>query len=127
MIYQSTKEDGSPEWIYFDGQTKQRFATEAEARIAEAEANQMEEKQAFVRRLIALMTTLAQSDDTAENIQQAYFARGYNDGGITNEDVQALGLTAADVGSMIGIAEGFHNWLAAEGRRGVLSKVRIDV
>lgn len=42
MIYQATKEDGTPEWVYFDGQSKQRFATEGEARTAELEARMSE-------------------------------------------------------------------------------------
>lgn len=42
MIYQTTKENGDPEWVYHDGERKQRFATEAEAQAAEQEGRMNE-------------------------------------------------------------------------------------
>jgi hypothetical protein len=50
----------------------------------------------------------------SEDLRSAYFDRGYNSGGgdpITDNDVQSLGITAADISSYITMAEQISNFI----------------
>lgn len=129
MIYQATRDDGTPEWVYNDGTSKQRFATEGEALAAMGESATMDKKQIFVRGLVDLITVLAQADDRGDNAIGAWFARGYNAGdtAITDQDVASLGLSANDVTSMVIIVDGLRGYFGDQGRRSVLDKFRGDV
>jgi hypothetical protein len=129
MIYQATKENGDLEWVFNDGKSKQRFATEGEAQAAAGGAMSIEQKQKFAGGMIDLITALAQIDDRGDNASAVWFARGYNAGdtAITDADVAALGLTANDVLSMVIIVDGLRTYLGDQGRRGVLSKFRSDI
>ena len=67
------------------------------------------------------------SDDIA-SLQAIYFDRAYNGGGadeLTDADVEALGITAADVVGMITFAGALETFMAAN--RGYLSKMRNDL
>ena len=67
------------------------------------------------------------SDDIA-SLQAIYFDRGYGSGGaeeLTDADVEALGITAADVTGMITFAGALETFMAAN--RGYLSKMRNDL
>ena len=67
------------------------------------------------------------SDDIA-SLQAIYFDRGYGSGGaeeLTDADVEALGITAADVTGMITFAGALETFMAAN--RGYLSKTRNDL
>ena len=67
------------------------------------------------------------SDDIA-SLQAIYFDRGYGSGGadeLTDADVEALGITAADVVGMITFAGALETFMAAN--RGYLSKMRNDL
>ena len=67
------------------------------------------------------------ADDIAA-LQAVYFDRGYNAGAadaLTDADVEALGITAADVTGMITFAGALETFMAAN--RGYLSKMRNDL
>jgi len=67
------------------------------------------------------------ADDIAA-LQEVWFDRGYNSGGadeLTDADVEALGITAADVTGMITFAGALETFMAAN--RGYLSKMRNDL
>ena len=67
------------------------------------------------------------ADDIA-SLQAVYFDRGYNSGGadeLTDADVEALGITAADVVGMITFAGALETFMVAN--RGYLSKMRNDL
>ena len=67
------------------------------------------------------------ADDIAA-LQEVWFDRGYNSGGadeLTDADVEALGITAADVTGMITFAGALETFMVAN--RGYLSKMRNDL
>ena len=67
------------------------------------------------------------ADDIAA-LQEVWFDRGYNSGGadeLTDADVEALGITAADVTGMITFAGALETFMSAN--RGYLSKMRNDL
>lgn len=69
----------------------------------------MSQKITFVEnRLQATANSLAQAIDALRDAETVYFDRGYNSGGsnpITDADISALGVTAANVASMITLAQ----------------------
>lgn len=96
-IYQSA----SNQWIYFDGAIKRYFDTQQEA-IA------MNQKETFVQKLQAAATQIAQASDQFANLETVFFDRTYNSGGanqIQDVDIEATGLTAAQVGSLITLGQ----------------------
>jgi hypothetical protein len=75
--------------------------------------------------MAAIFSNLA---DDISALQGVWFDRGYNDGGsdeLTDQDVAALGVTAADVTGMITFAGALDTFLASN--RGYLSKMRNDL
>ena len=75
--------------------------------------------------MAAIFSNLA---DDISSLQAIYFDRGYGSGGadeLTDADVEALGITAADVTGMITFAGALDTFLAAN--RGYLSKMRNDL
>ena len=75
--------------------------------------------------MAALFSALA---DDILSLQNIYWDRGYNSGGadeLTDADVEALGITAADVVGMITFAGALETFMAAN--RGYLSKMRNDL
>lgn len=73
-------------------------------------------------------TRFSDMDDDIAALQYVWFDRGYNSGGadeLTDADVEALGITAADVTGMITFAGALDTFLAAN--RGYLSKMRNDL
>lgn len=87
-------------------------------------------KQSYTQGLVNIMTNLAQLSSTATSTSGAYFARGYDSNGadpIVDGDVAGLGITAADVGSLINIVNDFNTFLDTGGRRTIINKVRGDV
>jgi len=75
--------------------------------------------------MAAIFSNLA---DDIDSLQAIYFDRGYNAGAadaLTDADVEALGITAADVTGMITFAGALETFMAAN--RGYLSKMRNDL
>lgn len=73
-------------------------------------------------------TRFADMADDIAALQAVWFDRGYNSAGadeLTDADVEALGITAADVTGMITFAGALDTFLAAN--RGYLSKMRNDL
>lgn len=73
-------------------------------------------------------TRFSDMADDIGALQEVWFDRGYNSGGadeLTNADVEALGITAADVTGMITFAGALETFMAAN--RGYLSKMRNDL
>jgi hypothetical protein len=104
-IYQAA--DGR--YIYFDGVEKRFFDTEGEA-IA------MSRKETFVQKLQEAATQIAVAADRFEDLETIFFDRGYNSGGanqIQDEDIEATGLTAAQVGSLITFGQQLQLFLNA--------------
>ena len=88
----------------------------------------MANKQHYARQgqqMAALFSALA---DDILSLQNIYWDRGYNSGGadeLTDADVEALGITAADVVGMITFAGALETFMVAN--RGYLSKMRNDL
>lgn len=105
-VYQSA--DG--QWIYYDGATKRYYDNARDAHMAE-------QKTTFGQKMQAASTTLAQVADQFADLFTVYFDRGYNTGGanpIADEDVAALGITAADIAAGITLAEQIQNFLNSQ-------------
>jgi hypothetical protein len=123
-IYQAA--DGR--YIYFDGETKRYFDTQGEA-IA------MSQKETFVQKLQAAATQIAQAADQFANLETVFFDRTYNSGGakeIQDVDIEATGLTAAQVGSLITLGQQLqlflNNGAPAQGDYDVtLNAARTDI
>jgi hypothetical protein len=123
-IYQSA----SGQLIYFDGTTKHFFATMEGAQ-------RMASKQEYAQAAQAVTTTLAQVADKMEDMVTVYFDRGYGAGGakeITDADLAALGITAAELAGFITVAEQvgklLNNQEVTEGDYdSTLNKLRTDV
>ena len=121
-------QDANGGWIYFDGETKHRLATQQEAVT-------MSQKESFVQRLQGAATQLAQTADLFQDLFSVYFDRGYNDGGaneIGDDDIASTNLTAAQVGNLITLAEQLDHFLnnaaVAQGDYdAVLNAARTDV
>jgi len=102
-IYQSSDGD----WIVFDGTEKNFFSTEEEAQ-------DMASKLTFATQAQTSATSLSDVSDKLADLYSVYFDRGYNSGGsnpITNDDVASLGITAAQLGDMMTLAQQFANFL----------------
>jgi hypothetical protein len=59
-------------------------------------------------------TTLAQVSDALSDIETVYFDRGYNSGGgdeLVDGDITALEITAANIGSLITLAQQLRNFV----------------
>ena len=115
-------------WIYFDGENKRRF-------ITESEAVDMATKMTWSTQAQMDATTFAQVADRLVNLRTVYFDRLY-DAGNTNEiidsDVVALGITAAQLGALVTLAEHLEAFLnngavATLDRDPTLNAIRTDV
>lgn len=86
------------------------------------------DKQHYARRAQDMAAIFSNLTDDIAALQSVYWDRGYNAGGVdplTDEDVAALGITAADVTGMITFADALDTFLTAN--RGYLSKMRNDL
>lgn len=88
----------------------------------------MANKQQYARQAQQMAATFSALADDISALQAIYFDRAYNSGGadeLTDADVEALGITAADVVGMITFAGALETFMAAN--RGYLSKMRNDL
>lgn len=88
----------------------------------------MANKQHYARQAQQMAATFSALSDDILALQAIYFDRAYNSGGadeLTDADVEALGITAADVVGMITFAGALETFMAAN--RGYLSKMRNDL
>ena len=88
----------------------------------------MANKQHYARQAQQMAASFSALADDISALQAIYFDRGYNSGGadeLTDADVEALGITAADVVGMITFAGALETFMAAN--RGYLSKMRNDL
>lgn len=91
----------------------------------------MANKQQYARQAQQMAATFSALADDISALQAIYFDRGYNNGDpagadpLTDADVEALGITAADVVGMITFAGALETFMAAN--RGYLSKMRNDL
>ena len=86
------------------------------------------DKVQFSRRAQDMAAIFSNLSDDIAALQAVWFDRGYNSAGadeLTDADVEALGITAADVTGMITFAGALDTFLAAN--RGYLSKMRNDL
>ena len=86
------------------------------------------DKEKFSRRAQDMAAIFSNLSDDIGALQGVFFDRGYGSGGadeLTDADVEALGITAADVTGMITFAGALDTFLAAN--RGYLSKMRNDL
>ena len=88
----------------------------------------MSDKVRFSREAQEAASVFSKLSDTVAALQSVYFDRAYNSGGadeLIDADVEALGITAADVVGMITFAGALETFMAAN--RGYLSKMRNDL
>ena len=88
----------------------------------------MANKQHYARQAQQMAASFSALADDISALQAIYFDRGYNSGGadeLTDADVEALGITAADVVGMITFAGALETFMTAN--RGYLSKMRNDL
>ena len=88
----------------------------------------MANKQHYARQGQQMAASFSALADDISSLQAIYFDRGYNAGAadaLTDADVEALGITAADVTGMITFAGALETFMAAN--RGYLSKMRNDL
>jgi hypothetical protein len=124
-VYQAT--DGR--WIVFNNGIKSGYF------INEGDAQNMATKITWSTQAQADATTLAQVADKLANLETVYFDRGYDSGGgdpIVDGDVVSLGITAAQLGSLITLIQQLNNFLGnsavtAADYDSTLNAVRKDV
>ena len=88
----------------------------------------MSNKTKYASRAMDMASIFSSLSDDIASLQAVYFDRAYNSGGadeLTDADVEALGITAADVVGMITFAGALETFMAAN--RGYLSKMRNDL
>ena len=88
----------------------------------------MSNKSQYARRAQDMAAIFSSLSDDIAALQAVWFDRAYNGGGadeLTDADVEALGITAADVTGMITFAGALETFMAAN--RGYLSKMRNDL
>lgn len=88
----------------------------------------MAQKDNYARKAQQMAASFSALSDDILSLQAIWFDRAYNSGGadeLTDADVEALGITAADVTGMITFAGALDTFLAAN--RGYLSKMRNDL
>ena len=88
----------------------------------------MANKAQYARQAQNMAASFSALSDDISALQAIYFDRGYGSGGadeLTDADVEALGITAADVVGMITFAGALETFMAAN--RGYLSKMRNDL
>ena len=88
----------------------------------------MANKEHFARQGQQMAASFSALADDILAMQNIFWDRGYNAGGadaLADEDVAALGITAADVTGMITFAGALDTFLQAN--RGYLSKMRNDL
>ena len=88
----------------------------------------MSNKTRYASRAQDMAAIFSSLSDDIGALQAIYFDRGYGSGGadeLTDADVEALGITAADVVGMITFAGALETFMAAN--RGYLSKMRNDL
>ena len=88
----------------------------------------MSNKTRYASRAQDMAAIFSSLSDDISALQAIYFDRGYGSGGtdeLTDADVEALGVTAADVVGMITFAGALDTFMAAN--RGYLSKMRNDL
>ena len=88
----------------------------------------MANKANFARQGQQMAASFSALADDILSLQNIYWDRGYNSGGadpLADADVEALGITAADVTGMITFADALDTFLTAN--RGYLSKMRNDL
>jgi hypothetical protein len=104
LVYQAT--DGR--WLVFFNDIKSDYFN------IESEATSMASKITWGTQAQTDATTLAQVADRLANLESVYFDRGYNSGGsdpIGDIDVASLGVTAAQLGSLITLIQQLNNFL----------------
>lgn len=88
----------------------------------------MSEKSKFAARGREMSSIMANLTDDILAWRGVYWDRAYNAGGadeITDNDVAALGITAADVTGLITFADAFETFLVAN--RAYINKMRSDM
>ena len=88
----------------------------------------MAQKDNYARKAQQMAASFSALSDDILSLQAIWFDRAYNSGGadeLTDADVEALGITAADVTGMITFAGALDTFLVAN--RGYLSKMRNDL
>lgn len=88
----------------------------------------MSNKTRYASRAQDMASIFSNLADDISSLQAIYFDRAYNSGGadeLTDADVEALGITAADVTGVITFAGALETFMAAN--RGYLSKMRNDL
>jgi hypothetical protein len=97
-------------YLQLDASTIIRFDTAEEAW-------NMSNKITFVNTLKGLVTDLAKVSDTIPDMVQVYFDRGYNAAGddpIVDADLEAIGLTAADVASIATLMQNYEKFVEGD-------------
>ena len=125
FVYQAS--DGR--WIVFNNDTKSDYFN------TEAEAEAMAEKLTFAGEAQSQATTLAQVGEGLAAVVDVYFDRGYNGGGsnpISDVDIASLGITAAQLGDVVTLAQQLANFLgnaavATADYGSTLNQVRTDL
>ena len=88
----------------------------------------MANKQHYARQAQQMAATFSALADDITALESVWWDRAYNSGGadeLTDADVEALGITAADVNGMIVFAGALQTFLTAN--RAYLSKMRNDL
>ena len=104
LVYQAA--DGR--WLVFHNDIKSSYFT------LQGDAETMATKITWGTQAQAAATTLAQVADSLADLETVYFDRGYNSGGadpIGDGDVVSLGITAAQLGSLITLTQQLNNFV----------------
>jgi hypothetical protein len=124
-VYQAA--DGR--WIVYNNGIKSDYFT------LESEARDMATKLVLAGQAQTVATNFIQAAAQLAEIEATYFDRGYDGGGgnpITNDDIQSLNITAANLAALITLAQQIANFLdntavAPADYRATLNAIRTDL
>ncbi len=102
-VYQAS--DGR--WLIYNNGVKSQYFS------LESEAQEMATKLNFAEQAQTEATIMGQLSDKLASLYSVYFDRGYDSGpgAITDVDIASLGITAAQLGLMMTLAEQIANFL----------------
>lgn len=104
QVYQAADD----RWIVFNNGIKSAYF------ILESEARDMATKLTFTEQAQKSATIFAQLGDKLADLESVYFDRGYDGGGsnpIIDDDIVSLNITAAQLASLITLAQQLSNFL----------------
>ena len=113
-------QSASGDWIVFDGVTKHRFDTEAEAYVWR---ESMSKKTELAQAVVADVQSVAGIMDDGPDALQRYFDSGYT---YTDEDLAELGITATQFTACLTLLENIDKFFGGTNPTNTVYRVTVN-